>query len=106
MSTRPAEGQYRIIPLEGPLTIYTAAENKALLLRPLEPEADVEFDLAAVDEMDCAGLQLLILAKQEARRAGCQLQLVNHSRAVIEAFEVSGLGSFFGDPILIKPSQA
>lgn len=103
--SHPSPGQYHIVPLEGPLTIYTAAEHKALLLQSLQPGAEVELDLTGVDELDCAGLQLLVLAKQEASRMGCRLQLANHSPAVIDAFELSGLGSFFGDPILIQPSQ-
>ncbi|MBW5415813.1 lipid asymmetry maintenance protein MlaB [Pseudomonas sp. MAG002Y] len=91
---------------EGPLTIYTAAESKAKVLEPLKANAHVEFDLAAVDEFDSAGLQLLILAKHEAARINCTLSLCNHSPAVIELLELSGLVSFFGDPLLIQPQMA
>jgi anti-anti-sigma factor len=94
------------VALDGPLTIYTAAESKAKVLEPLKAEADVEFDLASVDEFDSAGLQLLILAKQEAAKLNCRLSLCNHSPAVIELLELSGLVSFFGDPLLIQPQDA
>lgn len=104
MTNAPAN-LYRILPLEGGLTIYSAAEHMELLMQALAPETEVELDLCAVDELDCAGLQLLILAKQEAARMACDLRLTNHSAAVIEAFELSGLGTFFGDPILIKPAS-
>nr|WP_313405258.1 STAS domain-containing protein [Pseudomonas sp.] len=100
-----SEGLYRILPLEGGLTIYSANENMGLLLHALAPDTELELDLSALDEIDCAGLQLLIMAKQEAGRIGCDLRLTNHSPAVIDAFELSGLGSFFGDPILIKPTS-
>ncbi|KIP96318.1 MULTISPECIES: STAS domain-containing protein [Pseudomonas] len=105
MNTASAENLYRILPLEGGLTIYSAAEHMELLTQVLAPGTEVELDLGAVDELDCAGLQLLILAKQEATRMSCDLRLTNHSPAVIEAFELSGLGTFFGDPILIKPAS-
>lgn len=101
----PAASLYRILPLEGGLSIYSATEHMTLLMNVLEPDTEVELDLSAIDELDCAGLQLLVLAKQEAGRIGCSLRLSNHSPAVIDAFELSGLGTFFGDPILIKPAS-
>lgn len=100
-----SEGLYRILPLEGGLTIYSAGENMALLLHAMAPDTELELDLSALDEVDCSGLQLLIMAKQEANRIGCELRLTNHSPMVIEAFELSGLASFFGDPILIQPTS-
>ncbi|WP_407293285.1 STAS domain-containing protein [Stutzerimonas stutzeri] len=86
------------VPLEGPLTIYTAADSKAALLPLIQPELELEFDLTLVDEVDCAGLQLLILAGREAKRLGGQLILTHHSPAVIAALELSGLGSVLGNP--------
>jgi anti-anti-sigma factor len=105
MNGSTADNLYRILPLEGGLSIYSATEHMSLLMQVLAPNTEVELDLSAVDELDCAGLQLLVLAKQEAGHMGCDLRLSNHSPAVIEAFELSGLGTFFGDPILIKPTN-
>ncbi|MBA1275329.1 STAS domain-containing protein [Stutzerimonas azotifigens] len=85
-----------IAPLEGPLTIYTAADSKAALLQLIQPELAVEIDLRLVDEIDCAGLQLLILAKREARRLNGQIVLTNPSPAVAAALELSGLASELG----------
>lgn len=87
--------------LQGPLTIYSAAERKPELLAGLDA-GDLELDLAEVDELDSAGLQLLVLAKLEAERQGHRLSLCNHSAAVIEVLELSGLSAFFGDPILLS----
>lgn len=86
------------VPLEGPLTIYTAADSKAALLPLIQPERGLELDLSMVDEIDCAGLQLLVLAGREAKRLGGQLVLTNHSPAVIAALELSGLGNELGHP--------
>ena len=51
------------------LTIYHALEQKAILLDALAAVDELELDLAQIDEIDSAGLQLLILLKQEAQRA-------------------------------------
>ncbi|SCW32392.1 MULTISPECIES: lipid asymmetry maintenance protein MlaB [unclassified Pseudomonas] len=85
----------RILVLEGPLTIYTAAERKDLLLELFPLAQEVEMDLGGVDEMDTAGLQLLVLIKQESLRQGSNLLLSNHSTAVLDALDMSGLHSFF-----------
>lgn len=106
MTEAPGENLYRILLLEGGLNIYSVGEHMSLLLRALTPGTEVELDLAALDELDSAGLQLLVLAKQEAERVGSKLRLSHHSPAVIEALELSGLASFFGDPILIKPAAS
>ena len=105
MTHAPAENLYRFLPLEGGLTIYSATEHMQLLPQALACDVEVELDLGAVDELDCAGLQLLILAKQEAARMNCDLRLTNHRPAVIEALEPSGQGTFLADPIPIKPAS-
>ncbi|WP_312375513.1 STAS domain-containing protein [Stutzerimonas nitrititolerans] len=98
------EGKRPCVSLEGALTIYTAAERKTELLQLIQPGMVVEFDLAQVDEIDCAGLQLLALAKREAERLGGQLHLTSHSPTVIAALDLSGLAGVFGDPVLVEPA--
>ncbi|ALI10854.1 MULTISPECIES: lipid asymmetry maintenance protein MlaB [Pseudomonas] len=87
----------RILVLEGPLTIYTAAERKDLLLELFPLAQEVEMDLGGVDEMDTAGLQLLVLIKQESLRHGSSLLLSNPSTAVLDALDMSGLHNFFDE---------
>lgn len=87
----------RILVLEGPLTIYTAAERKELLLELLPLAQEVEMDLGGVDELDTAGLQLLVMIKQESVRQGSSLILSNPSAAVINALDLSGLYSLFDE---------
>ena len=62
--------------IEGELTIYTAAETKARLLPLLAQCIDLEIDLSQVNEMDSAGLQLLILAKRACTERNGNLHLV------------------------------
>lgn len=92
------------IAVEGELTIYTAADWKGRLYDPIARGDDLELDLSAVQELDTAGLQLLIMAKKEAAARSQQLLLSNHSRAVQEIFELCGVAAFFGDPILLQPN--
>jgi anti-sigma B factor antagonist len=88
----------RIQVMEGPLTIYTASEQKDVLLSLFPLAHEVELDLSNVDELDSAGLQLLILIKHESFKEGSQLVLSNPSAAVIEALRLSGLDDYFANP--------
>ncbi len=87
--------------VEGEMTIYTAAENKAALFDQLDECKELELDLSVVNEMDSAGLQILLMLKREAAVKGKQLRLVNHSQAVFEVLELLRMQSHFGDPVVI-----
>ncbi|KRP77171.1 sulfate transporter [Pseudomonas veronii] len=92
----------RIQVMEGPLTIYTATEQKDLLLSLFPLAHEVELDLSNVDELDSAGLQLLILIKRESLKDGTQLLLSNPSATVIEAIRLSGLDDYFANPLFAQ----
>lgn len=87
--------------LEGEMTIYRAAELKPMLLEALRCAPRLEVDLSGVTELDTAGLQVLMLAKQTAAADGRELRLTGHSPAVVEVFDMLDLGGFFGDALLI-----
>lgn len=89
------------LPIEGELTIYTAADLKGKIIAALESTQPIEIDLSQVDEIDSAGLQLLILAKREAARTEKKLTLVNHSQAVVECLDMCNLTSEFGDQVIL-----
>ncbi|HLA29420.1 MAG TPA: STAS domain-containing protein [Pseudomonas sp.] len=95
-----------LLRIEGEMSIYTAAELKSQLLPHLGLSGELEIDLSQVSELDGAGLQLLLLAKREAARAGATLHLSWHSRAVLEVFDLCNLAGFFGDPLVISYSTA
>jgi anti-sigma B factor antagonist len=82
----------------GEMTIYDAAELKPALVEALGQSDEIEVDLSGVSELDTSGVQLLMLMKREAVVAGKKLTLSGHSPAVLEVFELLGLGSWFGDP--------
>jgi anti-anti-sigma factor len=87
--------------LDGPMTIYTAAEIKSRLLGGLRSASILEIDLSHVGEMDTAGFQLLVMAKRESLRLGKTLRIVAHSPAVREVLEFYNKDAFFGDPVVI-----
>ena len=87
--------------VDGGLSIYNALEVKAQLLDAVRSAQILELDLANVNDMDTAGLQLLILAKRESQRLDRQLHLTAHSDVVREFIDFYNMGAFFGDPVVI-----
>jgi anti-anti-sigma factor len=88
--------------IAGELSIYRAEELKEALTAPLQNGIRLVVDLSAVTELDTCGLQLLMLAKRTAQAVRAELQLVGHSPAVLEVFELLNLAAFFGDPLVIE----
>lgn len=91
--------------ITGEMTIYTAAEQKQQMMSFIESGKALEINLSQVSELDAAGTQLLILAKQEATRAEKNLRFVMHSNAVIDVLELANLTTVFGDPLFISGDQ-
>lgn len=89
-------GNWRLS-LQGPFTIYEVNEVQQSL-KPLHSPASLTVDLADVDEMDTAGLQLLIALRNWL---GDHLHLTRHSSAVIDMIDLFQLAGFFGDDIVL-----
>lgn len=104
MSSTAESVENQRLAIEGELSIYTAGQWKKRLHDLIDQGGSLELDLGAVQELDTAGLQLLIMAKKEATARSQQLLLSNHSQAVLEVFELCGVAAFFGDPILLQPN--
>ncbi len=99
-------GTSALLRIEGEMTIYRALELKQALLEGLEASDALEVDLAAVTELDTAGVQVLLLAKRAARARQRELRLVAHSPQVLEVFEQLNLTTHFGDPLVMSPRSA
>jgi len=85
--------------LSGEFTIYRAAEIRAELVAALATcEQGLEIDLAAVTEIDSAGVQLLIAASSTARTTGRRVVLGAASEPVREVLALLGLGDSFDTP--------
>jgi anti-anti-sigma factor len=91
-----------VLRIEGELTIYRAAELKQTLLEKVGAHPKLEIDLSGVTEVDTAGVQLLMLAKQTALTAQGEVTLVSHSPAVIDVLELLDLAAYFGDPLVVE----
>ena len=89
------------ISLSEDLTIYHALEQKNQLLDALSSTDVLELDLLQVADIDTAGLQLLIMLKKEAQRAGKRVAIVAHSQPVHEVIDFCNLAAELGDPLVI-----
>jgi anti-anti-sigma factor len=87
--------------LSGELCIYGAAELKDQLLGQLDQCRQLEINLSEIEEIDSAGLQLLVLLKREAKASGKILTLVSHSAATLEVLELLRMETYFGDPLVL-----
>lgn len=87
--------------LLGELDIYAVATLRETLQKAITQYHEVELILEDVCEMDGAGLQILVAAKNEALCRGSRLLLGAHSVAVVQALQLCRLDSFFGDPIVL-----
>jgi len=84
------------VDLEGELTIYTAAEQWSPLLAALEDGGDLRIGLAAVTEVDTAGLQILLAVRREAERLGGAAEFHGASEPVREALAIVHLDGELG----------
>ena len=100
------KGSLIALKLSGDLTIYTATQAREEIRLQLEKHKSLELDLWAIEELDTAGVQVLLWAKREARGRERSLPFVNHNAAVIEVFDLLNVTGVFGDPILIAPSAS
>ncbi len=105
-TTEKCDADLSVLCIEGEMTIYRAEELKQTLLAAVARLPVLEVNLSAVTELDTAGVQLLILAKELAKSKNKEMRLVAHSPAVVEVFELLNLGLYFDDPLVISPHHS
>ncbi|WP_153112027.1 STAS domain-containing protein [Propionivibrio limicola] len=96
----------QLLTLTEDLTIYNALELKSRLLEALASSDALELDLLQVADIDTAGVQLLLLLKKEAQRAGKRVAIVAHSQAVRSVIEFCNLAAELGDPLVIPATES
>ena len=104
INVRQEDGICRL-QMEGELTIYHGQEIKDELIAHLAANAEVELNLGGISELDTAGFQLLLAAKQEGTRLGKTVRFVSHSQAALEVIDLYNMAAQFGDPMLIPARQ-
>lgn len=87
------------VALDGELTVCTVGQIGPRLVAVVFDHETIEIDLGAIEEIDTAGLQLLLMVK---RSAGREVRLVNHAAAVMRLLDLANLGGVLGDPLLIS----
>lgn len=92
--------------ISGALSIYEAVDAKAGLLEALGLTDVLDVDLSMVSEIDTAGLQLLLLLKLEAQRQNKRLHFLGHSPAVLRLVDLYNLAGVFGDPVVLRGTEA
>ncbi|WP_034295376.1 STAS domain-containing protein [Herbaspirillum sp. RV1423] len=94
--TQSTRDGHVLLQVSGGLTIFQAAEYKPQLLGASDHADDVlELDLSGVDEIDTAGLQLLLLLRREAAAQYKQLILSSASPAVQSVLDMLRLQDSF-----------
>ncbi|NUT62355.1 STAS domain-containing protein [Herbaspirillum sp. C9C3] len=89
-----------LLTLSGGLTIFQAAERKPELLHALTlAQTHVVLDLSGVDELDTAGIQLLLLLRRELANIGRQLEIGAYSPAVLAALDLLQLHERFSPAV-------
>jgi anti-sigma B factor antagonist len=76
---------------EDELTIVTAAENRERLLAALGDGAGVRMDLSGISDLDTAGLQVLLMARDEGARLGLPVEFTDPGPAVAEVLALTRL---------------
>lgn len=77
-----------VVPTE-PFTVFRAIPLKAWLLEQLEASpGGLLLDLSAVQDIDTAGVQLLLMLKREAEARGCPLMIGAPSEPVRALFDL------------------
>ena len=106
--SNPVTSDSRGVRVSGEMTIFTAAGLKQPLLDAIQrprgagrksdkAAGPLGMDLSNVTEFDTAGLQLLLLARQEATGRGREFTVCAASNAVREALAMCGATALLAD---------
>jgi anti-sigma B factor antagonist len=104
LKVKESNNGYCTILADGNMNIYVAARQKSILLDALQRHQHIKVDLSKVEEMDTAGLQLLLLLKHTASQTGKDVALSAHSPATLEVINRYKLAGYFGDSVIMAPT--
>jgi anti-sigma B factor antagonist len=104
LSPCAGDGQ-AVVVLRGELDVTEAAGVAASLSVVAASGGDVIVDLGGLEYIDSSGLAALVLARQEARRAGSDLLLVAPQQQVLRMLTLTGLIDCFVVRACAIPAQ-
>jgi anti-sigma B factor antagonist len=77
-----------LLKVDGDLNIYNAAEIKAGLMEYIEDYKEFEIDMSTVNEIDTAGIQLLLQFKKKAAQEERSMQLSDCNEQVCDLLDL------------------
>lgn len=77
-----------LLQLQGDMTIYNAAEFRKKLLEFVEDFKEFEVDMSAVNEIDTAGIQLLLQLKKKAQAEQRTIRLLGCNEEISDLFDL------------------
>ena len=94
LSSRECDGR-AVVALCGELDVADAASAAAALIAVAARVRELIVDLAGLEFIDCSGLAALLLAREQARKAGGDLLLAAPQDQVLRVLAVAGLAGVF-----------
>ncbi|MFT5716562.1 MAG: anti-sigma B factor antagonist [Oleiphilaceae bacterium] len=88
------DGRCRVV-IDEDLTIYTISALKQEISPALDTYRHIEIDLAGIEEVDSAGIQLLLAFRMDVMRQEKSLTLISLSTSLINMLERYGLSQQF-----------
>ncbi|MBS1190054.1 MAG: anti-anti-sigma regulatory factor (antagonist of anti-sigma factor) [Rhodocyclaceae bacterium] len=85
--------------MEGGMTVYSAFHFRDAVLAAIPDYGHLEVDLSGVQEMDVAGLQVMLQLKTKCPTT---LRFTNYSPAVREVLRYCKLLKYFSDPVPVE----
>ena len=101
--TNPKAQAVRLLAINGELNIYTAAEWRDRLASEIAGSEDIELDLSEVEEIDTAGLQLLIATCRQLTNEGRRMHIGAVSAGVRMVLEFSSLTFLLPGAAILPP---
>lgn len=95
-----------LIVISGEMSVYTAKLTQSSLLELLQTENRIRVDLSEVDDIDSAGVQLLLSLRKYAQKKDIDLQFHSHSQCVLDLIELYQIAAELGDPLLLTRHEA
>lgn len=87
--------------VEGALVIYSLARWKEVVLEKAKEIEILTANCSKLEQLDSAGLQILISTKKFFYKAGKKFIITNHSTQLLEYLDIYGLIGYFEDKVQI-----
>ncbi len=98
-------GKQGQLELEGSFVVYSISKWKDCILEKIPEIETLKADFSKVNQIDSAGLQILISTKKLFISENKKFTIIKHSPKLIEYLDLYGLIRFFEDKISISSKE-